>query len=243
VKGAPTAGAIANATAHATADGLLDAGAVHADLAPPAAAAPPLPAPSRSDTKWVALKDLVTRAAPELDSPIRRKKLPAQTVVRVLRTHHLPDGTRRALVMLEEQAHNRKGRHEGWVSFRADLLAPCVEEEAGVEEKDPPSQRLGEATRTAAPAPAPAASAAGPSSAPFAAPAAPSAAPFSSSSSSCSSSALVDLSDEQGSRLEPAPLVAVAAAAGITTKAEYAAVLALHSAQVRGAKRNPSLWP
>ena len=237
MKGAPTAGATANATAHATADGLLDAGAVHADLAPPAAAPPPLPAPSRSDTKWVALKDLVTRAAPELDSSIRRKKLPAQTVVRVLRTHHLPDGTRRALVMLEEQAHNRKGRHEGWVSFRADLLAPCVEEEAGAEEKDPPSRRLGEATRTAAPAPAPAASAAAPSSssAPFAAPAAP----FSSSSSSCSSSALVDLSDEQGSRLEPAPLVAAAAAAGITTKAEYAAVLAIHSAQVRGAKRNP----
>jgi hypothetical protein len=68
--------------------------------------------------RCVARRTLVVRESDSIDSKKRPKALLESTIVRVLQTRDLDDGTRRVLVALESQANLRKGRVEGWVTAR-----------------------------------------------------------------------------------------------------------------------------
>ena len=73
--------------------------------------------------------DLVVREGADKDSKRKPRALPAGTTLRILQSVELDDGSRRSLVITEDQATNRKGgRAEGWVTTFKDgagLLTPC----------------------------------------------------------------------------------------------------------------------
>ena len=67
-----------------------------------------------------AKRDLVVRQSADLESAKNRTSIKEGSIVRVLAQRVLYDGTPRVLVALEEQARNRKGRVEGWVTCQKD---------------------------------------------------------------------------------------------------------------------------